>query len=225
VDIPYVVTPPAAPSSGARSPQKGTVSARVAVAPLRVDAPGARAIVEEDKVLIAGRAAKGSTVTVDGTPATVGPDGAFETILPLPAQGDRTVEVRAGTGALMPRLVHVAVTRVASLADAAQTFEQQKPLGYDAVMGDVAGKAGQPVVVEGAVLESRGAGHRTLALVDDQRGCAHRPCLARVVIGRDLALAKGDQLRAFGVVARPFTTPAKQTIPEIEAAFVLRSRR
>ena len=62
-------------------------------------------------------------------------------------------------------------------------------------------------------------------LVDDKRGCAKGPCLARVVIGRDLALVRGDGLRAYGTVARAFTTPGGQTVPEIESQFVLRTKR
>ena len=126
------------------------MSARVAVAPLRVDAPGTRAVVDEDKVLVAGRAAKGASVTVDGAAVTVGPDGAFETTVPLRGRRATTrSRCAAAAGALMPRTVHVAVTRVASLADAAKEFEQQKPLGYDAAMSDIAGKTGQPIVVDG----------------------------------------------------------------------------
>jgi hypothetical protein len=224
VDVPYTV------ASQGHAPEKGTVSARVAVAPLRVDSPGTRAVVDEDKVLVAGRAAKGANVTVDGAPVAVGPDGAFETLVPLTATGDRTVEVRGevhgAAGTLMPRTVHVAVSRVASLADAAKDFEQQqKPIGYDAAMGDIVGKTGQPIVIDGLVLESRGSGHRTLALVDDKRGCAKSPCLTRVIVFRDLALAHGDSLRAYGVVARGFTTPAGQTIPEVESLFVQRTKR
>src|SRR5579872_3893601 len=70
-DVPYVVTPPG------RAAETGTVSARVAIAPLRVDAPGPRAVVDEDHALVAGRAAKGAQVTVAGTTVTVGADGAF----------------------------------------------------------------------------------------------------------------------------------------------------
>jgi hypothetical protein len=223
VDVPYVVTPPSTEKGAA--PQKGTVSARVAVAPLRVDAPGPRIVLEEDKVLVAGRAAKGSTVTVDGATVTVGPDGAFETFVALPSPGDRTIDVRGGTAQLMPRVVHVAVSRVASLADAAKAFEDQKPIGYDAAMADILGKTGQAIVVEGDVQEARGMAHKTLALVDDKRGCAKGPCWVRVVVGRDLPLVHGDHVKAYGVVARPFTTPAGQTVPEVESAFVLRNKR
>ncbi len=223
VEVPYTV------ATQGHAPEKGTVSARVAVAPLRVDSPGARAIVDEDKVLVAGRAAKGASVTVDGAAVTVGPDGAFETLVPMTAPGDRTVDVRGevhgAAGTLMPRTVHVTVSRVASLADAAKDFEQQKPLGYDAAMSDIVGKTGQPIVVDGQVIESRGSGHRTLALVDDKRGCTKSPCLTRVVVFRDLPLAHGDSLRAYGFVARGFTTPAGQTIPEVDSLFVQRTKR
>jgi len=219
VEVPYTI------ASGGRAAEKGTVSARAAVAPLRVDAPCAHAIVDDDKVLVAGRAAKGATVTVAGVAVNVGPDGAFETVVPLPTEGDVNLDVRAGTSVLLPRRVRVAVSRVASLADAARAFEQRKPVGYDAVMRDVAGQTGQPMVVDGEVLESRGSGHRTLALVDDKRGCASSPCLTRVVVGRDIALAHGDRLRAYALVARAFATPSRQTIPEVESLFVVRTGR
>ncbi len=95
LDVPYTV------ASAGHAPEAGTVSARVAVAPLRVDAPGARAVVETDQVLLAGRAAKGATVTVDGAAAAVAADGTFEKSVPLSAPGEVSVEVRSGTAALV----------------------------------------------------------------------------------------------------------------------------
>jgi hypothetical protein len=219
VDVPYTV------ASGGHAPENGTVSARATVAPLRVDAPGDGAVVDDDKVLVAGRAARGATVTVAGRAVTVAADGGFESLVPLPAVGDVRVEVRGGTKVLLPRTVHIGVSRVASLDDAAKAFEQQKPLPYDAVMSDLAGKTGRPIVVEGEVLESRSLGHRTLALVNDTRGCASSPCLARVIVGRDMALTRGDRLRAYARVTRAFTTPSGQTIPEVESLFVVRTKR
>jgi hypothetical protein len=220
VDVPYVVTPKGGAS------EKGVASARVAIAPLRVDAPGARSIVEEASAMIAGRAARGSTVTVDGSPVPVGPDGAFETTVALAALGDRTVEVRAGTPTLMPRTVHVVVTRVQSLADAAREFERQPSVGYDSAMSDITGKTGQSIVVTGDVLDARSSGHRTVVLVDDRRGCAKGPCLARVVLGRDMALTHGEVVSAYGVVARAVAAPgpagqAAQMVPEVEAQFLV----
>ncbi len=223
LDLPYSVTPPA---SAKVPPENGTVSVRVAVSPLRVDAPGPIAVVEDDHVLVAGRGPKGASVTVDGNVVQVAADGSFETTVPLPAIGDHVAEVRGGTTALMPRVVQLTLTRVQSLADAAKTFEQtQHPIGYDVAMSDIAGKTGQPIVVEGPVLESRASGHRTLVLVDDKRGCKKGPCHARVVVGRDLTLAPGDVLHAYGVVARGFTTPAGQTVPEIDSQFALRTKK
>lgn len=218
-EVSYVVVPPAG------LPQRGTVSARVAVAPLRVDAPGARALLDDSTVMVAGRAAKGATVSVDGAPVAVGADGAFETSVAFAELGERTIEVRGATSVLTPRTVRIAVKRVASLADEARAFERQKTIGYDSAMSDLAASTGQPIVVEGEVIESRGSGHRTLMLVDDKRGCAKGPCLARVIVGRDLSVTRGAMLRAYGRVARAFATPAGQTVPEIEADFVLQSKR
>ena len=216
VDIPYAVV-----QKGGVA-EKGTASARVVVAPLRVDSPGPRAVVEDDHTLLAGRAAKGSTVTVDGANVPVGPEGTFETTVPLPALGDRVIEVRASTPTLAQRTVHASVTRVISLAEAAKQFERLQPIGYDAAMSDVAARTGQTIVVRGRVLDARSSAHRTLVLVDDKRGCAKGPCLARVIVGKDMALGHGDLLTAYGTVARAFTAPGGQTVPEIEAQFVIR---
>jgi hypothetical protein len=219
LDIPYSVTSPGQPAN------TGTVSARVAVAPLRVDTPGAHAVVDADHVLLAGRAAKGASVTIDGAATPVSSEGAFETQVPLPAPGEMALEVRSGTPSLATRSVHVTIKRVTSLADEARAFEKQSTLGYDAALANLATDVGQPIVVEGEVIEPRASGHRTLLLVDDRRGCARGPCLARVVVGQELAVARGDRLRAYGHVARGFTTPSGQTVPEVEADFVLRAKR
>jgi hypothetical protein len=220
IEVPYVVVPTGGPA------EKGTVSAHIAIAPLRVDAPGPSTVIDEDKVLVAGRAAKGSSVAVDGAQVAVGADGAFESTIAVPAQGQRLIEVRAGTSVLASRRVHLAVTRVASLVEAAKAFEARAPIGYDAAMRAIAAaKTGAPIVVEGEVVEARGSGHRTLVLVDDRRGCAKGPCLARIIVGRDLALTHGEVLRAYGNLARAYRTPAAQTVPEVEAEFVLRATR
>jgi hypothetical protein len=220
VDLPYEVT------VRGRAPDKGTVSARVAVAPLRVDAPGMSTVIDEDSVLIAGRAAKGAAVTVDGATVAVTPEGVFESTVPVAILGERPIEVRASTGVLAPRTVHVVITRVASLAEAAKAFERHSPIGYDTAMRDIAAaKTGEWIVVEGEVVEARASGHRTLVLVDDRRGCAKGPCLARVVVGRNLVLTHGEGLRAYGRVARAYRTPGAQTVPEVEADFVLRAKR
>jgi hypothetical protein len=119
----------------------------------------------------------------------------------------------------------VAIKRVASLADEAKAFEKLAPLGYDATLAQLATATGQPIVVEGEVIEPRASGHRLLLLVDDHRGCAKGPCLARVIIGQDIPVAHGDHLAAYGRVARAFVAPGGQSVPEVEADFVLRAKR
>jgi hypothetical protein len=221
--IPYVVTPKGKPS------QTGTLSARVSVAPLHVDTPGAHAVVDSDSVVVSGRAAKGSTVKVAGTAATVGPDGSFEATVPTRARGEQEIAVLSGSATLTPRTVRIEVKRVDSLETEATAFEATSPLGYDAVWADVAGKVGQAMAIEGTVVESRVVGHRTIVLVDDQRGCSKKKdpsgapaCLLRVVLGHEMTLAKNDRVRAYGRVTRPFATSTGVSVPEVEADFVLR---
>ncbi len=216
--VPYVIV---TGSGAAQRSDKGSVSARVPVSPLRVDAPRGRVVVATDQIAIAGRAPRGASVTIDGATAPAGPDGTFDAMLPLPAVGEHRVVVRAGTAALAPRTVYVAVKRVASLIDEARAFEAQKTTGYDVAMSNLAASVGQPIVVEGEVVESRGP----VMLVDDRRGCAKGPCATRVVLSQDATVARGAIVRAYGRIARPFTTPTGRTVPEVEADFVLQSKR
>ncbi|MGH7271150.1 MAG: hypothetical protein ACREJ3_12040, partial [Polyangiaceae bacterium] len=240
VSLPYTVTSPQAARSpeagaGSRRPSvAGTVSARVAVAPLRVDVPGPSTVIEGDHILVAGRAAKDANVTIDGLTITVGSDGAFEDVVPIAAVGARTILVRSGTSSLSPRSVALAIERVASLSDQAKLFEEQGVVGYDAAMRSLTSDAdagatsgvGARMIIDGDVIEPRVSGQRLLVLVDDKRGCAKGPCLARVVMGRGMVpgreIAQGDKLQAYGHIDRAFTTPAGQTVPELEAEFALR---
>jgi hypothetical protein len=231
IDVPYTVSAP--PSTvPARPVEAGTVSARVAIAPLRVDAPCATSVVLADHVIVSGRAAKGASVTIDDAPAAVAADGSFEGTAALPERGERTVQVRSGTSAMVARTVHLSVKRAASLVEEAKAFEQQKTLGYDAAVGALTAAAtgtsaanGEAMVVDGEVIEPRASGHRMLILVDDKRGCARGPCLARVVVGQDSTVLRGQRLRAYGHLARAFTTAVGQTVPEVEAEFILTSKR
>jgi hypothetical protein len=163
-------------------------------------------------------------VTLDAEPVAVGPEGAFETTVALPALGERIFQVRGSTGALTPRTVRVGVKRVRSLAAEARAFERQKIVGYDAAMGNLAGSVGQPMVVEGELVESRASGHHTLLLVDDRRGCAKGPCKVRVVVQHDVTFPRGAIVRACGRVARPFATPTGEVVLEVDADFVLQTK-
>ncbi len=219
LQIPYSIAPKGAP------PDTGTVSARFSVAPLRIDVPGTHGIVDHDQILLAGRAARGATVTVDGATVATAQDGSFETPVSLPTIGERTLQVRAGTSLLTPRTVSVEVKRVASLAKEARAFERLKPLSYDVAMADPKTSVGQLVVVEGEVMKARASGHRSILIVDDRRGCAKGSCLARVALAQDVAPSPGTVVRAYGRVAPPFAAASGETVLEVEADFIVPNRR
>ena len=75
--------------------------------------------------------------------------------------------------------------------------------------------------VEGEVLESRVLNHETVAVVDDHRGCAKKPCIARVTYGADVELKPRDTVRAYGPLVRAITHEGK-SIPQIEAELLVR---
>jgi hypothetical protein len=220
--IPYEVTP----KNG--KAEKGTVAARVGVIPLRVDAPTAHAVTESPRFWVAGRTSKGGVVTFNGKPVQVAANGAFGDTIEAPAPGDTAIVVRATAPQVATRTVHVAVKRVAHLDAEAKAFDTAHPpaasLGYDAIVGNIAASAGQPIVVEGEVLESRVQNHQTVIIVNDRRGCAKGPCVARVVHGEDATLKAGDTVRAYGRVTRAVSTSDGKSVPEIEADFLLRGK-
>jgi len=202
-------------------PDVGQVSARIAIVPLRLDAPAAHAVTEGTTFTIAGQTIAGGSVTIDGTPAPTQADGSFadtrsSTDAPL------ALEIRASAPGRAPRLTHVTVKKVASLDAEAKAADQTTLLTYDQVAADIASKVGQRAVVAGEVLEARVAGHETIALVNDARGCKSGPCLARVIAAEDAKMARGATVRAYGEVTRAVTTSTGKTIPELQADFVAR---
>jgi len=220
--IPYEITPIVANKPAAV--ERGTLSARVPVVPLHLDAPGTHLVTDSDKVTVAGRTAKGASVTVNGK--TVGANGIFFGTVDLPAPGETAVEIRATAPQVAARTAHVSVHRVANLEAEAKAFEAAHPLGYDAVSGSIDANVGQGLVVDGEVRQSRIANHQTVAIVDDRHGCAKHPCLVRVVYGGDLDLKPRQAVRAYGRITRPFSTgeAGAKPVPEVEADFVLRGK-
>jgi hypothetical protein len=211
--IPYAVTP----KSGVE--EKGKLTVRVGIAPLRLDGPGSRAVVDGATFHLAGRTARGGSVTANGTPVHTEPDGTFAQPFDLPSAGDLAVEMRASAPQLAPRTAHFVVKRVEHLADEAKAREQVPEATYDAIASDIPAAVGKATIVEGDVAEARTTAAGTLAIVDDMRGCAHAPCLVRVTYGGDTRFKHGDVLRVFGRVTRPFAY-GSSTVPEVEADFV-----
>jgi hypothetical protein len=226
--IDYTIAPPA--SGGAAksvAPSSGQVTARVAVVPLRVDAPSAHAIVDVASFTVAGQTLAGGTVTVDGQPATVQPDGTF--VATHAATTDpASIEIRASAPTHAPRSAHVTVKRATSFEAEAKAAEQAAPppLTYDQIAPDIASKVGQRAVIAGEVLEApRVAGHQAIVLVSDTRACKAGPCLARVIASEDVKLARGQSVRAYGTVTRAVTTSTGKTVPELQADFVARGKK
>jgi hypothetical protein len=225
--IDYTITAPAHAAAKGVAPSSGQVTARVAVVPLRVDAPGAHAIVDGASFTIAGQTLAGGTVSVDGQPATVQPDGSF--VATHAATTDpASIEIRASAPTHAPRSAHVTVKRTTSFEAEAKAAEQTAPplLTYDQIAPDIASKVGQRAVIAGEVLEApRVAGHQAIVLVSDTRACKAGPCLARVIASEDVKLARGQSVRAYGTVTRAVTTSTGKTVPELQADFVARGKK
>jgi hypothetical protein len=219
--LPYEVTPPSGRT------ERGDVRARVVVVPLVVDAPSSTAVVTEERIIVAGRSARGARVEVAGEPASSTEDGSFERELGLTSLGENVIPLRAHAPPLAPRTFELRIVRVASLEDAAKDFLAKAPAfpGYDAAVRDLTEKAGTPpplVSLEGEVIETRSASRQTILLVDERRGCATPPCIARVVVGAGERPVRGDRVRAFGRFTRVVSTSSGSKVPELEADFVMK---
>jgi hypothetical protein len=211
--IPYGVTP----KSGVA--ETGKLTVRVGIAPLRIDAPGLHAVVEGSAFHLAGRTARGGSVTANGTPVHTESDGTFAQSFDVPSVGNLAVDVRSSAPQLAPRTAHLVVKRVDHLADEAKARERAPEATYDTIAADIPGAVGKATVVEGDVAEARTTPAQTVAIVDDTRGCSHAPCLVRVTYGGDTHFKHGDVLRVYGTVARAVANNSS-TVPEVEADFV-----
>jgi hypothetical protein len=199
--------------------QVGKLTVRVGIAPLHLDAPGLHAVVEGGSFRVTGRTLKGGTVTANGSALKIEADGTFAQPLDITSVGDLPIEVRASAPQLAPRTAHFAVKRVDHLADEAKAREAQPAATYDDIASDLKAAVGKTTIVEGDVVETRTTSALTVAVVDDNRGCSHAPCLVRITYGGDARFKHGDTLRAYGRVTRAFPYNGSN-VPEIEADFV-----
>jgi hypothetical protein len=208
-------------ASGA--PEQGVVAMRVAVPMLHLDAPLAHTVVESDHVLVAGRTSKGAHLSAGAVQLPVNADGIFSRAIAVPAMGDNTIVLRSSIAGQAPRTVSMQVKRVEHLADEAKDFASKAPLAFSDVVANISRYIGQPIVVAGEVAETRSQGGANVALIDVQKGCAHSPCLARLIVPADQQLARGDHLQVYGHITRAIGVNATAA-PEIEADFILKKR-
>jgi hypothetical protein len=213
--IPFAITP-----KGGKQ-ETGQLTARTAIVPLALDAPGKELVTDKGTAAVAGQTRPGSTVTIDGQSVAVDAVGKFGVRVELSALGDKALEIVASSPPNAPRIVKVKVTRVASLADAAKGEDAQNLVGYDAFAADPASKVGTKVLVEGEVVDARVTAGHTVLLIEDKKHCAKgASCLVRVVHGDEDKAARGDTMRAYGHVVGAVTASGK-TVPDIEASLVL----
>ncbi|MEA2752169.1 MAG: hypothetical protein QOI41_6312 [Myxococcales bacterium] len=216
--IPFAITP-----KGGKQ-ETGQLTARTAIVPLALDAPGRWLVTDKGTAAVAGQTRPGSTVTIDGQNVAVDAQGKFGVRVELSAVGEKALEIVAASPPNAPRIAKVKVTRVASLVDAAKGEDAQNPVGYDVYGADPASKVGTKVIVEGDIVDARATAGHTVLLIEDKKHCgktgASATCLVRVVHGDEDKAARGDTVRAYGHVLGSVTASGK-TVPDIEASLVL----
>ncbi len=213
--IPFAITP-----KGGKQ-ETGQLTARTAIVPLALDAPGRDLVTDKGTAAVAGQTRPGSTVTIDGQSVAVDAQGKFGVRVELSAVGEKPLEIVAASPPNAPRIVKVKVTRVASLVDAAKGEDAQNPVGYDVFGAEPEKKIGTRMMVEGDVVDARVTAGHTVLLIDDKKHCAKgASCLVRVVHGDEDKAARGDIVRAYGRVLGSVTASGK-TVPDIEASLVL----
>ena len=213
--IPFAITP-----KGGKS-ETGQLTARTAIVPLALDAPGRELVTDKASAAVAGQTRAGTVITIDGQAVPVDAQGKFGVRVELTAVGDKPLEIVASAPPLAPRIARVKVTRVASLPEAAKGEDAQNPIGYDVFGADPSSKVGQKAVVEGEVVEIRPTAGHTVLLVEDRKKCAKgASCLVRINHGDEDKVARGDSVRAYGRILGSVTAGGK-TVADIEASLVL----
>ncbi len=202
--------------------ESGSLTARAAIVPLHLDAPGAVLYTDRPTAAVSGQTKTGGTLAIDGQVAPVDAQGRFGVRVELKAPGEKALEIVASAPPLAPRIVHAKVVRVTSLEDAAKELESKGPLAFDAFASDPASKVGQAVAIDGEVVETRAQQGYTVMLVDAKKGCAagKGACLVRVVHGEELKAARGDSVRAYGAVEGAVTSGGR-SVPDVEASLVI----
>ncbi|HET9933611.1 MAG TPA: hypothetical protein VFQ35_23055 [Polyangiaceae bacterium] len=214
--VAYRISPPG--SSG----ESGEVAFQIGITPLSIQAPGESIVIEGSTFMLAGRTAKGATLTVSGRAIPVEPDGRFTQNLSISAVGESNVVVRASAADHAPRLASFRVRRVQSLKDEARSLRPSATQSYATIVADIERAKGSAVALDGTVSEVGGDDFSTLLLLDTQSGCRAAPCLTRVIHGARLSLKAGDRVSVFGKVRGAVDGPRGAKLPEVFADFVVK---
>jgi hypothetical protein len=211
--IAYSITPP----SG--KVYAGELATKISVTPLLLDAPGLDTVTNLERFMLAGRTAKGAELWVAGTAIAVDSQGRFAQLMSIDSVGETRVTVRATAPGLAPRFVSFRLQRVNSLDNEA-TVRRRTARPLAEVAGSIADHVGTTVVVSGRVEEVRIDGHRTLIVLQSDRECEGRACLARLVYGGLRKLARGEMITAVGRLQGAISA-AGGDVPEVDVSLLL----
>lgn len=201
--------------------ESGSLIARAAIVPLHLDSPGSVLYTDRGTAAVSGQTKAGGSVTIDGAVSPIDAQGRFGARVELKEAAERTLEVVASAPPLAPRIARSRVIRVASLEATAKELEAKGPLAYDAFAADAASKVGQAVAVDGDVVESRAQQGYTVMLVDAKKCPGGKgACLVRIVHGEEMKAARGDSVRAYGVLEGVVGASGKQ-VPDVEASLLI----
>lgn len=207
--------------------EKGSVTARVGVPALRIDAPLVRTVIGGDRFFVAGRTVKGAQIAVNGRPVTVDASGIFSEPFGAPTATELAIEVRATAPSSAPRVASLKLKRSDALEADARAAEkaQGTPRFADLIAAATSATPGaaKPASVEGELSGLRVVNHQSVFLVESKKTCERKepPCLVRVIHGAELDLKPGTRVLVVGRATRMFTPPGGgATVPELEAEWV-----
>lgn len=198
----------------------GELKARVSVTPLVLEAPGSDTITELPRFMLAGKTAKGASISIAGNAIAVDAQGRFEQLMSIDAVGMTEVQVRANHPGLAPRFVKLRLERVASLKERAeQLASEATPMAQ--TWGKVAQHVGDRVEASGTVEEVRMDGRRSLILLDTGDECPQTLCWVRLDYGGLGKVRRGQRLhvigRLVGTVSQPGTS---REVPDVEVTLL-----
>ena len=218
----YTITPPGTPAA------TGTLATRVPTTTLHVDRPADEAITDRAELELAGTVLAGATLTIEGAPVTVLPEGRFLHRHPLPAPGDFSLRIVASAPEHAPAIRTLRVRRVADLAREAAGFSFDRSLTYARLAAAPTTLVGQRVMYEGRVYnvdlhDGRGV---LQMLVRDCPSGARCPLWVSYAAATEVAV--DAWVRIYGTIEgeQQFrsTSGEVRTVPSVAAAYVLPSR-
>jgi hypothetical protein len=180
---------------------------------------------DADHVIVRGSAAAATSVSVNGQEAPV-EGGHFRVRMSLTAAGEHPIDVVARAAGRAPRALSIRIERVASLAEAAASFETDPSVNYTTLRTDAQALTGKQAAFEGRVYHvQEHAGHTVLQLLVAECPRGER-CPLWVELGELTEVAKDSQVRVLGTILgqQQFMSKqgAVQTVPSLRAAFVLK---